>query len=253
MKTQSHLAAALLTGLLLSAPVVCQAAEIRVLSTNAVTEVMHELVPAFEKATGHKVVAEFQPTSVMATRIKGGERSDVVILIKGALGELTQAGKVKAEGQADIAKTSLGIAVRAGSPKPDISTLEAFKQAMLNAKSVARSEAGASGVQFGRVLEQLGIADAMKPKIKMVAGATPTATLVASGEAEIAVQMISELLPVAGVEIVGSLPGNLHYEIVVASAVSADAKEPAAAAELVRFLAAPAAAPVLKKKGMEGV
>jgi molybdate transport system substrate-binding protein len=245
--------AAMLGSVVFAFATAVQAAEIKVLASNAVTHIMSDLVPQFEQATGHKVTAIYEPTSAILARIKNGETSDVVILIKGPVAELTKAGKVKADGQADIAKTRLGLAVKTGAPKPDISTPDAFRQAMLNAKSVASSEVGASGLHFMKVLDQLGIAEAVKPKVKVVPGARLTAELVVSGEAEMAIQMMSELLPVAGAEIVGPFPGHLAFEIILSCAVSSQARDPEAGAALIRFLAAPATAPVLKKKGMEGV
>jgi molybdate transport system substrate-binding protein len=228
------------------------AAEVKVLSSNAMTDVMTDLVPEFERTTGHKVVATYEPTNAILTRLKAGEPADVVVLLRQSIDELKMTGKVVPGSEVDLAKTSLGIAVRAGAPKPDISTAEAFKEAMLKARSVALSEVGASGIQFRRVLERLGIAEAMRPKLKVLPGATRTADLVAKGDAEIAVQMMSELQAVPGVQIVGPLPGALHYEILLTAALDAGAKEPAAGTALIKFLASPSVSPVLKKKGMEG-
>ena len=253
MRTEANFAITIILGLLgLIAPgTSVQAAEMRVLASNALTDVMGELVPAFERTSGHKVVASYEPTIGVLSRIKNGEPFDAVIIIKQSVEELKGAGKIVAGSQVDIARTSMGIAVRAGVPKPDISSTEAFKRTLLNAKSIARSEIGASGIHFTQVLEKLGIAEEVKPKLKTVQGATRTADLVANGEAEIAVQMISELLPVTGVQVVGPLPGDLYYEIVLTGGLSSGAKEPDAATALMKFLSSPAAAPVLKKKGME--
>src|SRR4051812_45185564 len=140
------------------------AAEVKVLSSNAMTDVMTDLVPEFERTTGHKVVATYEPTNAILTRLKAGEPADVVVLLRQSIDELKMTGKVVPGSEVDLAKTSLGIAVRAGAPKPDISTAEAFKEAMLKARSVALSEVGASGIQFRRVLERLGIAEAMQPQ-----------------------------------------------------------------------------------------
>ena len=249
MRTGANFAITIILGLLgLVAPgTLVQAAEIRVLASNALTDVMGELVPAFERTSGHKVVASYEPTIGVLSRIKNGEPFDAVIIIKQSVAELKGAGKVVAGSQVDIA----GVAVRAGVPKPDISSTEAFKRTLLNAKSIARSEIGASGIHFTQVLEKLGIAEEVKPKLKTVQGAGRTADLVANGEAEIAVQMISELLPVTGVQVVGPLPGDLYYEIALTGGVSSGAREPDAATALMKFLSSPAAAPVLKKKGME--
>jgi molybdate transport system substrate-binding protein len=228
------------------------AAEVKVLSSNAMTDVMADLVPEFERTTGHKVVAIFEPTNAVVSRIKAGESGDTIILIRSSLEELKKTGKIVTGSEANLAKTSLGLAVRAGAPKPDISTPEAFKDAMLKAKSVAISEVGASGLQFRRVLDRLGIAEIMKPKLKLLPGAARTAELAANGDVDIAVQMMSELQGIPGAEIVGPLPGDLHYEILLAAGLDASAKEPQAGAALIKFLASPSASPILKRKGMEG-
>jgi molybdate transport system substrate-binding protein len=228
------------------------AADVKLLSSTAMAEVMADLTPQFEKATGHKIVAVYEPTTGILARIKGGEASDVIIVLKQNVDDLKAAGKIAADSTANIAKTALALCVRSGAAKPDISTPEAFKAAMLSAKSIARSESGASGTHVGKVLEQLGIADAMKAKTTLTKGAARTADLAAKGEVEIAMQMMSEM-QVPGVDIVGPLPGNLHYEIVLAAGVSADAKETAAAKALIAFLTAPAAGPALKKAGMQGM
>jgi molybdate transport system substrate-binding protein len=253
MRTGANFAITIIFGLLgvIAPSTLVQAAEIRALASNALTEVMGELVPAFERASGNKVVATYEPTNGVMGRIKNGEPFDVVIIIKQSVEDLKEAGKVVAGSQVDIARTSMGIAVRAGVPKPDISSTEALKRTLLSAKSVARSEIGASGIQFTRVLENLGIAEEMKPKLKTVHAPTRAADLVATGEAEIAVQMISELVPVAGVQVVGPFPGDLYFEIVLTGGVSSAAKEPDAAIALLKYLASPAATPVLKKRGME--
>jgi molybdate transport system substrate-binding protein len=175
----------------------------------------------------------------------------VIVLIRASLDELKKTGRIVPGSETNLATTSLGLAVRAGAPKPDISTVEAFKDAMLKAKSVAISEVGASGLYFRRVLDRLGIAEAMKPKLKVIPGGARTAELAAKGEAEIAVQMRSELQGVPDAEIVGPLPGDLHYEILLAAGLDAGAKEPEAGTALIRFLASPAASAILKRRGME--
>ena len=253
MRSLWHITAAVAFNLTVASGAATQAADIKVLASNAVAEVMKDLVPEFERTTGQRVVVDYGPTNGIMARIKGGEAADVVILIKKSVTELQAAGKVVADSQIDVARTSMGLAVRAGAPKPDISTPDAFKRAMLNAKSVAFSKIGASGIHLMGVFERLGIAEDMKPKIRLVQGATRAADLVLKGEAEIAVQMLSELQPVVGVEVVGPLPGDLQFQIVLTAAVSPDAKDRAAAMSLVRFLTGPSAASVLKKKGMEGV
>jgi molybdate transport system substrate-binding protein len=229
-----------------------RAAEIRVFSSNAMTEVLADLVPEFERTTGHKIKATIEPTNAIMNRIKAGEAADVIILLRQSIDDLKRSGKIVPGSEVDLARTSMGLAVRSGAPKPDISTVEAFKDAMLKTNSVAVSEIGASGLHFRRVLEQLGIADAMKPKLKVLPGAARTAELVAKGDADVAVQMVSELQPVSGVEILSPLPGELHFQILLAGAVDAGAKEPDVGGALIKFLASPAASSVLRRKGMQG-
>jgi molybdate transport system substrate-binding protein len=252
MRRTSRIAAGLGLALALVAPAAAEAADVKLLSSTAMAEVMAELTPQFEKATGHKIVAVYEPTTGILARIKGGETSDVIIVLKQNVDDLKASGKVAADGAVNIAKTALALAVRSGAAKPDIGTPEAFKAAMLAAKSIARSETGASGTQVAKILEQLGIAEVMKAKTTLTKGAARTADLAAKGEVEIAMQMLSEM-QVPGVDIVGPLPGNLHYEIVLTAGVSAGAKEAAAAQALIAFLAAPGAAPALKKAGMQGM
>lgn len=239
---------ALLAGTLTAAV----AAEVKVLASNAMTTVMDELVPAFERTSGHKLSVVYAPTADIMTRIKGGETADAIILIRQSIDALKKDGKVVADTDTEIARTGIGLAVKSGAPKPDISTPDAFKATMLRAKSVSASETGASGTQFRRVLDRLGITEEMKPKLRLVQGATPTATLVAKDEAEMAVNMMSELTGVAGTEIVGPFPGDLAFDILLVGAVDASAKEAGAGRELLRFLASRDAAPVLTRKGMQG-
>jgi molybdate transport system substrate-binding protein len=248
MRRSTRIALGIVLSLLF--PAIAQAAEIRLLASNAMAGVMEELTPAFEKATGHKLVAVYEPTNMVMSRIKNGETSDVILVIKRNVEELTASGKVVPDSAVNIAKTNLGVAVKAGATKPDISTPEAFKATMLAAKSIALSEVGASGIHVAKVLEQLGIAEQMKTKTIIAKGAARTAELAAKGEVEIAMQMKSELL-VPGADYVGPLPGNLAYEIVLTAGVSGGAKEPAAAKALIDFLASHAATPSLKKLGME--
>jgi molybdate transport system substrate-binding protein len=251
MRTGSLALAATLGFLMLLAHgVVVKAAEIKVLSTNGVTSVMRELGPEFERATGHKLVIRYDVTTALRNQIQGGETFDVAILTGPVTDELLKQGKLAAGTRADIARSGVGVAIRAGAPKPDISTVEAFKRTMLAAKSVAYTTQGASGIYFASVLQRLGIAEAMKPKAKLQPGGA-VAELVARGEAELAVQQISELISVAGVELVGPFPPELQSITVFSAGVAASAKEPEAARALIQFLTAPAASPVIKAKGME--
>lgn len=230
-----------------------RAAEISVVSTTALTGVMQTLVPDFEHASGNKVRIAFMPSGAAKKLIDDGTVTpDVAIVTDTQIAELIRSGKVAAGSGANIARLAMGVAVRAGAPKPDISTPEKFKAALLAAKTVAYTDpagGGASGILFAKVLDRLGIADAIKPKARLTTG--PVGALVASGEGELGVQQIPELKAVAGVEIVGPLPGDLQTVTVLAAGVTAAAKEPAAARAFIQFLTAPAAVTVITATGMD--
>jgi molybdate transport system substrate-binding protein len=224
-------------------------AEIKVISTNGVATLLREVAPEFERANGHKLTFVWGPTRKLRDDIDQGATFDVAILTNEVIDELTKAGKV-AGARTDIARSGIGVATRAGARKPDISTPEAFKRTLLEAKSVAYSAQGMSGVYFAGLLERLGIAEEVKPKAKIPSG-RPTGELAASGEAELAVQQISELLPVSGIEIVGPLPGNLQLFTVFSAGIGANARDKGAAQALIGFLAALKSNPLLKAKGLE--
>jgi molybdate transport system substrate-binding protein len=223
--------------------------EIKVLSTNGVAGLWGELAPQFERTTGHKLAVTWGPTNRLKQEIGDGAAFDVAILTAEAAADLIRQGKMIGT-RVDIAKSGVGLAVRAGAPKPDISTVDAFKRTMLNAKSVAYSAQGQSGVHFASLLQRLGIAEQMKPKSKVVASG-PTGELAARGEAELAVQQISELLPVAGVEIVGPFPAELQLVTVFSAALGANARQKDAGEALLDFLSAQRKSPVIKAKGLE--
>jgi molybdate transport system substrate-binding protein len=225
------------------------AAEIKVLSTNGVKAIMEELVPQFERATGHKLVITFEVTTALKKDIEAGAAFNVTILTASAIDDLIKQGKAKGPG-AMIAKSGAGVAVRAGAPKPDIGTADAFKRALLAAKSVAYTTQGASGQYFVTVLDRLGIAAEIKAKAKTQPGGA-VAELVARGEAEIAVQQISELLPVKGADYVGPFPPELQNYTAFTAALGPAPREPAAARAFIDFLTAPSAVSVIKAKGME--
>ena len=223
--------------------------EIKVMASAAFKEAYLELVPEFERATGHKVVTLWVPSVQMMSRLKGGETVDLVIMSASSLDELIRAGIVAARDRYDIARSGIGIAVRAGAPKPDISSGDAIKRAVLAAKAIAYST-GPSGVYLVGLFQRMGIADTIKDKVKISQG-FPAGSFVASGEAELAFQQISELLPVPGIELVGPLPVDIQKITVFSAGLHVGAKVPDAARALVKFLTAPAAAPVTREKGME--
>lgn len=226
------------------------AAGIRVLCSNSSHTVMEELLPAFERASGHKVSISYDTAILTLSHIKGGETADLVILNAPAIDELTKQGRIAAASRRTLARCGVGIAVRAGAPKPDISSVEAFRRALLDAKSIAHTEAGASGIHFAGLIERLGIAAQVKAKTRTRPGGL-IGKLVASGEAELAVQQIPELMAVAGIDLVGPLPHELQVISTITAAVFEDARQPDAAQALLTFLSTPAAARVFKANGLD--
>jgi len=221
--------------------------EIKVMLSAAFKEAYLELTPQFERATGHRITTSWVPSVKMMERLKGGEAVDLVILSSASLDELVKAGIVSQ--RFDIAKSGVGVAVRTGAPKPDISSGEAVKRAVLAAKGIAYST-GPSGLYLVKLFERMGISEQIKSKVKQVQG-VPAGTVAARGEAELAFQQVSELLPVPGIELVGPLPPDIQEITTFAAGLHARAQEAKAARALVDFFKAPAAAPVIRKKGME--
>jgi molybdate transport system substrate-binding protein len=226
------------------------AAEVNVIASTAMREVLEELVPMFERTSGHKVVLNFQSGALLPVKVKEGAQADLVVTTPATIDDLVAAGKVVANTRIDFVRSGAGVAVRAGAPKPDVTTPEAFKNALVAAKSVGYSQ-GPSGVHFMSVLERLGIADQVKAKGVVPPLGTRVGTLIAKGEAEIGVQQITELLLIPGIDFVGPLPRELQANIVYATATPANAKERDAAAALVRFISSEPALPVIKKLGLE--
>ena len=220
---------------------------IKVMLSAAFKEAYLELVPQFERGTGHKVESLWVPSVQMMSRLKGGETVDLVILSAASLDELRKAGFIA--DRTDLARSGIGVAVKSGARKPDISSGEAVKRAVLAAKGIAYST-GPSGIYLMGLFQRMGIAESLKSKVKQVQG-EPAGGVVARGEAEIAFQQVSELLPVPGIDFVGTLPADIQQITVFSAGLHAAARQPDAARALVKFLTAPAAAPVIRKKGME--
>jgi molybdate transport system substrate-binding protein len=231
------------------------AAEIKVMSSAGFKAAYLELAAEFERTTGHKIVNAWGPSmgntpQAVPNRIARGEPVDVIIMVGDALDLLINDGKVVASSRTDLARAVIAAAVRAGAPKPDLGSVEAFKRALENAKSIAYSDS-ASGVYIETVLyPKLGISEEIKAKSKMIP-AEPVGEVVARGDAELGFQQLSELVPVQGIDIVGSIPEEIQKVTVFSTGVAAGAKEPEAGAALIKFLSAPAAAPIIRKTGME--
>ena len=233
------------------------AAEIRVMISGGLSAAYEVLVPEFERATGHKVLTARGPSmgttvNAIPVRLERGEPADVLIMVGYALKDLADKGKVMAGSSVDLVKSPIGIAVKSGAPKPDISTADAVKRVLLAAKTIAYSDS-ASGVYVStEMFQKLGIADDMKDKARKIP-ATPVGEIVAHGDAEIGFQQISELKAVAGVDIVGPLPDELQRITVFSAGIAAASKEPDAGRALIKFLASPAARDAIVKSGMEPI
>ena len=241
---------AAVTGSCMLAASAVNAAEVTVIASTAMREVMDELVPMFERASGHKVAIAFLSGSVLPVKLKDGAQADVVVTTPATIDDLVAAGRVVPNSRVDFVRSGAGVAVRAGAPKPNVATPEALKAALLAAKTVGYSQ-GPSGVHFMTVLERLGITDQVKAKGVVPPLGTRVGTLIAEGKAEIGVQQITELLQIPGIDFVGPLPKELQANIVYSTATPASAKEKAGAAALVKFLASEPALPVIKKVGLE--
>lgn len=226
------------------------AAELKLMITNGAKPVMAEVASQFESSTGHKLSIRYEGSAILQQEIERGDSFDVAMLISSNMDAVAKLGKIADPTRVNIARSGLGVVVRAGQPKPNISTVDAFKNTMLTAKSIAYVTAGASGRHFIAVCERLGIAEEVKAKGKT----RPTgmvAEFVANGEAELAIQQMSELVSVKGTDLVGPFPPELNLISQIAAAVSSTSKELETAKAFIRFFATPEVTAVIKAKGME--
>jgi molybdate transport system substrate-binding protein len=214
---------------------------------------LEELTPKFEKASGHKLAITWGAAAMLVKRVQGGETADLLVLTRQGLDALVKDGKAAAGSDATFASSGMAVVVKKGASKPDISTPEAFKQTLLAAKSIAYSNpaaGGASGVYFSKLLERMGIAEQMKAKTKYPPAGGNSANLVVSGEADLAIQQEPEVMSVAGVDVVGPLPGDLNNITVYAAGVGTKTKEADAVKALIKLLHSPEAAAVFKARGL---
>ena len=226
-----------------------EAAEITVLSTVGMQPATTELIAQFERESGHKIAVTYGLAAVLKTRFLEGAPADVLILTSPIVEDLARQNKVVPGSKVDVARSGVGIGVKAGAPRPDISTPAAFKQAMLAAKSIAFSRSGASGIHFANLVNQLGIGDEVARKARIFDGVV--GTLAANGEVEIAVQQVSELKLAGGVDIVGALPDALQKVTMFSAGVFAASARPAAAGLFIDALRTPQVAAVMRKQGLE--
>jgi molybdate transport system substrate-binding protein len=224
--------------------------ELKLFSSNSMRAVLDPLGLEFERASGYKLVVSYDPAKRMLQRIAAGESADVAILGRAAIDTLSEQGKIDPDSRRTLARCGIGVAVRSGAPKPDISTVDALKRALLETKSITYTIEGASGMYFAGLIERLGIADQVKAKARTQPGGL-TAELVASGDVELAVQQIPELLAVRGADLVGPLPQQVQSISIVAAGIFAWTPELKAAQALLDFLITPASSRVFRSKGLE--
>jgi molybdate transport system substrate-binding protein len=239
---------------LLAQAALASAAEIKVFSTVGVKSVLEDLVPKFEKASGHKLAITWSTASLLAKRVQAGEQADALILIKGNLETLQKEGKIMPGTDVIFSKSIFAVGVKAGAPKPDISTPDALKQALLASKAVSYTDpatGGASGVYTAKQIAKLGITEQMKGKTKHPASGGFSGSLLVDGQADIAINSKPELLSVPGVEVVGPLPGDMAYTVIYAAGVQSGAAQADAAKALVKYLMSPEAQDVFKAKGFD--
>jgi len=222
--------------------------QIKILSGGAMKSLMVEVVPLFERAIGTTVEIKFALTSVLKKEIEDGAAFDIALMPRPELNALVEAGRIAAGTQTDITRSAVGLAVRAGAPKPDIGTVEALKRTLQAAKSIGYSD-GPSGAYIAELLVRLGIADEMKPKTRLTSRAV--AEIVAEGEAEIGMQQIVAILPVKGAELVGPLPGELQNIIVYAAGLATGSGQSGTARAFIAFMATPEVVRMIRAKGME--
>jgi molybdate transport system substrate-binding protein len=251
MRTGALAAGKIAFVILLSQGAVASAAEIKVLSPAGFRPVLNELGPQFERSTGHKLVIQYGSAAGMKRQIEAGEAFDLAVLTTIFMDDVGKQGKIAAGTRTDVARSAMGVVIRAGAAKPDIDSVDALKRALLGAKSITYSPEGTTGIHLARVIERLGIADDVKAKIKPAE--TPDAAIraVANGDAELGFGVTSLILSTPGAELLGQLPAELQDYVVYAAAIGPAAKEGEAAKALLAFLTSESAAPVVKAKGME--
>jgi molybdate transport system substrate-binding protein len=240
---------------LLTASGVARAAEINAFVSTAIKAATDEIIPPFERSSGHVIRASYAPSGALIPRFERGEPVDIFLTDSTALDELIKRGRI-VDPRVDLVRTGIGICVRKGAPKPDVSSPDALKRALLAAKCIGHaSPAGGSitAAHIQSVFERLGIAAEVTPKVKLAAGGpnARVSVLVSSGEAEIGLQQASELMSNPGVEVIGMLPAELQQITLYSAGVTASAREPAAANALVKVLTAASATPIYKAKGLD--
>lgn len=236
---------------LLAEPSAASAAEIKVLCSNGIKAVMEELVPQFEQATSHKVAIRYGLSAVLTRRIEAGEPFDIAILTPPLIDDLIRQGKIAGDTRATLARSGIALAIRSGAARPDIRTTDALKRTLLASTSISYAREGASSAFFTELVQRLDLAQALKSKIRLMPTGEDVGASVARGEADLGVLPVSEILPIPGVEVLGTFPAGVSGYVVMVAGESPSAAQGAAAKELMKFLTSPAALPVIKRRGME--
>jgi len=226
-------------------------APVRVLVSNGMKAAMEELQPQCERAIGHPLAVQYNSTLSVKKMIEAGEGFDVTLITTEAIDDLIKQGKLTGGSRTPLARSELGIGIRAGAAKPDIHTPEALKRSLREAKSITYPQDGASRGYIEKMFERLGIAADVKPKIILAKGSGPATESVAAGQAAMVITLFSEIVPIHGVEILGPLPGEYQSDIRFSAAASSTAQDAASAKALIAFLAGPKVAPALKAKGLD--
>ena len=228
-----------------------ETAAITVLCSNGLKAVVEDLVPKFERTTKRRVVVTYGFAAALKLRIEAGEAFDIAFVTPAVMDELIAHGKIANDTRTTVARSPLALAIRAGAKKPDLSTVAAFKRALLNATSVAYAKEGASGIAFAALIQRLGMADDLKPKSRLTTTGEEVSRAVATGDVELGVLPLSEILPVKGIEAVAPFPADVQNYVVMVGGLSNASRQASASRELIRYLMAPSALPVIKAKGME--
>ena len=236
---------------MLAQPGVARAAEIKVLCSNGIKAVMEELIPQFERATKHKVLITYGLSAALKRQIEAGEPFDMAVLTPALVDDLIKQGRIAGDTRTVLARAGMAIMIRAGASRPDIRTTDALKRTLLASKSIAFAREGAGGVFFADLQQRLGIAEALTSKLKPTTTGVEVGAAVARGDAELGVLPLSEVLTFHGVELLGTFPAEVQGYAVMVAGASAGSRQSAVAKELMKFVTAPAALPVIKKKGME--
>ncbi len=227
------------------------AADIKVLCTNGIRAVVDDLIPKFERQTGDKVIIQFEPSTQLKKRVDAGEPFDLVFMTTTLIDEEIKAGKLSAESRTFIARSGLGMSIRSGAKKPNISTVNGFKSALLNAESITYATQGASAAPFEVLVAKLGLTSQLRPKYNLRPTAAEVGEAVSSGVVEIGIAPVSEILPVRGVDLVGPFPKEVQSYVEMTGAIGSASTDKDRAKALLAFLIAPANLPTYKLKGME--